>query len=376
LGSFVRDSTCTAPWCHQPVQDAYLCQPCTDGARDHLRDLAGDPGQPADRPRDRGLLADLEITMTRCDVADPDSARPAEIEADDAPRGPQDQPIGAHPLPVHLGAGKVLGQAHRDLRNWVRALVEQRHGADLHADFRSIAADRAYQAAAMTAPSRIPGVHLNGHPACGPWRPRLVQLPDARRPQELAWWLGRHLGDLRQHAAAGEIVAGLDRHRRAAERVVSQDVLEYLGACDHCRARTDGTSALVDLYVEKGAPQVSCPRCGASWEVRERREWLLERARDERVSAPDVVRALVDYVRDVRRDHGLPDREFTADVVKGWGRRDRVTRYEPTRAERDTGKVTATRYKIGDVMRAVVEVAQEERDRIEGRRGARERLAG
>lgn len=362
-------SECTAPTCFQPTTDAFLCGPCTDRAARQLRDLAGHPARrgllapPLDRDtpeQDRGLLADLMVTMSRQDVVDPDTARPAELD-DDPPRSASDQPIAAHPLPMHVGAARALSAAHGDLRGWVAALVERRHGRALD----GFARDVLYRQ--RTARPRVPGALGR---VCGPWRAGPHGLPDGEDPRELAAWLGRHPADLRQHPRAGEIAAGVARHAAAAVRVVAPAPLTFLGCCEHCRGRTDGTAAFVDLYAEVGAAAVRCPRCAESWDVRERRQWLLERAADEWLPAIDMSRALVDWVRDVRTSMAVSPRELTDAAVRGMAARGRIARRDPTDAELAAGTVTVPRYQVGEVMALVVTLAGEDRER-DARRGGR-----
>lgn len=369
----MRDSTCTAPGCGQPVTDAFLCNGCVDWVRRHLHDLAGDAGTPADRPADRGLLADLSITMSRQDVADPDTARPAEL--DQWPPRVTDQPIAEHPLPVHLGAAKVLAAAHLDLRRWVRLLVDSRHGSELQADLRTIALERTRRAEALQLPSRVPNAHLNGYLAHEPRRPRLVQLPDARSPRELALWLGRHLHDLRQHAAAGQIAAGLARHRAAADRAVTGRDVEYLGLCTECWEERQHAE---HLYAERGSDMVTCPRCGGSYDAGEMRGYLLRKVADERVRAAPLSAALVDFVRQTRADLGVMEyptsrgRPLTAAAIRGMADRGRIMRYRRTQAEIDAGEDPEPRYQVKEVMDLVVAQAEEDRDRMARRKtGAR-----
>lgn len=359
------ESLCTAPSCPQPVTDAFLCTACSDRAVRYLRELAGHPSRRGllapplgaeDSSHDRGLLADLMVTLTRQAVLDPDTARPAEVD-DDPPRHWSDQPIASHPLPLHLGASAALASVSRDLRRWVAALVEDRFGADLD----GLAADVAYR-------RQVSRPRTTGQwgPVCGPWRPGPL-LPDGDDPRELAAWLGRHTDTLRQHTRAGEIAAGITRHRNLAERVVAPSPMVYLGCCEHCRSRTDGTEAEVELYAERTASALRCPRCGQTWDVRERRQWLLERAADQWLSAADLDRALVDWVRDVRASLELAPRRFTAAAVRSMADRGRLARRDPTRAELAAGTVTAPRFNVGDAMALVVTLAGEDRDRRSAR---------
>lgn len=59
--------------------------------------------------------------------------------------------------------------------------------------------------------------------------------------------------------------------------------LWFAGPCPQCRA---------DLYAEERAPMVTCAKCHASFDVAERREWLLSHVDDVLATAAEISRAV------------------------------------------------------------------------------------
>ncbi len=91
---------------------------------------------------------------------------------------------------------------------------------------------------------------------------------------ELARWLVRNLSTLRHHPEAGaacdEITDAIRRARRAVDKPVEW---VFAGPC-HAPGEDD-TPCREDLYGFPGKRMVSCPACGASHDMAQRREWML-----------------------------------------------------------------------------------------------------
>jgi hypothetical protein len=374
-GRSVTNRTCATPRCDHPSPDGFVCSVCIDALHRDLRALAGrrpdDPVGPVDADDqiaaavDHGLIAELVTTMARLDVHEPDSADPVPWDShddcgDDDAAAPDARRAGlTFRLPYRIPAAETLRNLHAELTTWVRHLIEQRFGPDLDG-FRR---DRAYRAGG--------GTH-------GPWR-RRPSLP-ANDPRELALFLDRYREAIRQDEAGGELVAAIARHTIRAKLVIFPRAGEYMGTCscpplcctaDHddpavalelgtearCKAGRPHWLQPVDLYIPAGDAVVTCPRCGSHWDTEERREWLLERCRDQLVTAADASRALVEFAK----RHLPPGRSFTASAIRGYGHRGRLTTFagrgeDDADAERDDARL----YQVGELMDLVVTIGKED----------------
>lgn len=364
--------TCTGPGCHRPVDGVHLCPGCTRTLRTNLLDLAGDPDPGTEGPAygddgdrlpapDRGLIDDLQLTMCRLDVAEPDTSRPAApVDPDDVPKR-TDEPIAAHPHPLHQGAANLLADAARVVRPWVSTVAWARYGRELSAQVR----DGEYRATG--------GV--------GPVLPPLPFRWPAGDASSIAGWLALYPNVIAGHPDAGRLAADVSRVVRRARDIVVPRAASYLGACERCwdtppdpppgEPRAEH-GPLVDLYAAPDDTTVVCPRCRSSWPVADRRADLLAQAADQYETAPEIERALVDFVRDAYTDttddgvRVLADdyRPLTASAIHGHADRGRLARWEPTRAEREQaaaerGPRPQPRYRVGDVMGLVRELRAE-----------------
>lgn len=108
---------------------------------------------------------------------------------------------------------------------------------------------------------------------------------------------------------------------------------QYVGQCNQIRPATDvpGSKAVpgsvappaaappaaavcgADLYAKSGEPFVTCPRCGQTWPVAERREILLAAVDDQVVTATVVAKSLT----------SLGD-EVTAERIRQWAHRNQL----------------------------------------------------
>lgn len=358
--------TCARPGCEHPVADGFVCPNCIEQLTRDLRALAGRTADAILGPvvaedqvaavADRGLIHELVTTMARLDVAEPDSGgAPWEVDPDDEPRT-KDSPIATTTLPFRVPAAETIRDLHAELVTWTRHMLETRFGTELDGYRR----DRCYR-------------QRTGPGAFGPWRRRPELPPNDTR--ELALWLGRYRESIRQDEAGGELVQAIAKHASRARLVIFPRAVEYLGACPCapllCGCPDDGLRAArkcakphwlpyVDLYVARGSDFVTCPRCGQTDRVEERREWLLEQCRDVLVTAADGSRAMVDYCR----KHLPENRSFTASAIRNFGVRGRLTVYAGGREDEDGD---ATLYKVGELMDLVQTIAEEEQARARRR---------
>lgn len=166
----------------------------------------------------------------------------------------------------------------------------------------------------------------------------------------LAAWLSSYAGWLRTHSAAGEVVEEVLSAVASAQRIV--DVKPdrwYAGPCEGA----DGQVCGHDLYAKPNAARVTCPACGTTYDAVERREWLLEAARDHLGTAREVV--------------GLFRGAVTSDQLKGWVRRGKVS---PHGSAVHRGRSVAT-YRIGDVMDVCAAERFDEREQRATKRAGR-----
>lgn len=88
-----------------------------------------------------------------------------------------------------------------------------------------------------------------------------------------------------------------------------------------------------DLWVRVGSKDVTCRRCGTSWDVSDRRKWLLDQAEEVLATAVEISRAV----------SWLGTEPLTADRVRQWATRDRII----TRGHDRTGRPL---YRVGDAI--------------------------
>lgn len=163
---------------------------------------------------------------------------------------------------------------------------------------------------------------------------------DSHQPRHLAEWLSMHLGDVRDDPRAGDIADELGYAVIVARRAVDKPLRHvYVGPCDRC-----GT----DLYAHPKAAVVDCPNtpdCDTAYRVAERRDWLLDRVRDQLCTATDISRALPALL-------GL---QLTSATIRGWARHRGLVRHPPIpTSERPHDPV----YRVGDVIDMAREMAQ------------------
>ncbi len=88
-----------------------------------------------------------------------------------------------------------------------------------------------------------------------------------------------------------------------------------------------------DLYAMPGDTQVTCPACGARYDVAERRAWLLDAAEDRLATTTEIARAITT----------LAGQDLTTERLRQWAARGRLTVRARTPDDRPL-------YRVGDVL--------------------------
>lgn len=109
----------------------------------------------------------------------------------------------------------------------------------------------------------------------------------------------------------------------------------YAGPCEECTT---------DLYVQHGLGSVQCEGCGKTYDVQQRRDWLLDVVYDRLASTVEIARALSSLE--------LP---ITADLISQWRHRKRLL-------PKGYDKRGAPLYRVGDV----IELMTADRTRRQG----------
>src|SRR5688500_18687522 len=103
----------------------------------------------------------------------------------------------------------------------------------------------------------------------------------------LAQWLTRNLSTLRQHADAGQAFGEIADSVREAFRAIDRtpDPIPF-GPCGHIYE--DGTICQATLYGNLERPTVPCRDCGATHSTAERLAWMLQHARGQLPTIPEL----------------------------------------------------------------------------------------
>ena len=182
------------------------------------------------------LKADLRAVAWLVKQLEVTLTRQARIGHRNGPRSAE------RPLPFHPSAAVDLETLRDGLGMWARAVAEQR------------------------------GVCLSA--------------ADSSGPAGFASWLLRWAGEAAQHPDAAELVGDVRSMCEAARRTIDlPPERHFVGPCDTCDQ---------DLYCSTAAKVVTCRTtdCGASYDVADRRAWLLEAAVDQLRTAAELSREL------------------------------------------------------------------------------------
>lgn len=280
------------PRCQRATTDGLLCASCVGVFERAVADLGV-------------LLPELAVTVGKRDeVARAIRHRHRELEVVEDPE-PIVYALANHGAPVNLDAVEAAGSVRVTLSTWV-AHLRSRYG-DPDGWSTTIAAHRpllgpvcrgacshgscierrspSFPAAARAVTVAGPECHAGlacGHRSCLAVRAGRV---------DVTAWLLASVAAVRRDDAARAIVVDLVSAARRVEAIVDRrDPEVYVGPCDAPDVAVtleDGTIALatgricgVDLYARFGEKVASCGACGARYRVSERKEWLLEAARE------------------------------------------------------------------------------------------------
>ncbi len=196
-------------------------------------------------------------------------------------RGPE------KPMAYNVGASNVLGEIKAVLVGWVRDLVESGEG-------------------------RTPA---DTHQAC-------------------ALFLVARIRTLRVHPAAEEIAREVaDVHRKATEAIDRPPVTFFAGHCEAVDFEAEVVAVCgKPLYARLGEQTAKC-KCGARYDVEERRGWLLDAAQGYLLTKSDMIRAVA----------GLLGEDVSDARFRKWIERERLIGQGPDMMGRET-------YRVGDVL--------------------------
>lgn len=289
-------SECLVDGCGRPVSDADVC---TDCARRLDRALGNT----------RWVLAQLDLVITRQTAKAPHVGGASREQ----------------PLPYSPHASELRWVLENTVSTWARVVSEER-GVDLpKGDLR------------RKGESSGPFCEECRHESCAQmryWTPVALGL--------LAAWLTGHVEWLRHHRAANEAVEEITSIVAKATRAI--DVRPdriYAGPC----SIEDGPKVCGhDLYADPMSAVVMCPACGRRYDVTERKEWLIEAARDHLATASEASRLCWTMLGDL----------VTTAMIRGYVRRGKLASH----AERDGVAL----YRIGDVIDAANAARYDERE--------------
>lgn len=146
-----------------------------------------------------------------------------------------------------------------------------------------------------------------------------------QHPQEAARFLLTRSTYLRHAEAAPQARASLNSAVNQAQNVIDLGPeLLYAGPCDVTGEWHQGDDwaeelrgpCRTDLYARADKAEVECPRCTLAWNVVGRREYLLESAEEQLVTAPVLSRFLTAY--------GEP---LTSERIRQWASRGQLARH-------------------------------------------------
>ena len=284
------------PICGKPIHDnAYICGTCGQTLTKALHHIAD-------------LHAELDVTLTRqARIGSTNGAPPPppEVDPDPQPKNVILWGVAVQPLPFHLGASTVRRAVVNVVTTWARIILEER-GMDL---------------------PPIPEPPIG--PVCNPTECKHQSCTVIRwhiqdsETVHAAKFIGEYVWWLRHRPEAPEAFKDLTLADRDLERVIDRPApMKYAGPCNICRK---------DLYVREGAAMVECRPCGMTYDMDQRREYLLKCAEDRLERAAQIARAVTDL--------GSP---ISADRIRKWAERGRLLPHATDPRGRPL-------YRVGDV---------------------------
>lgn len=163
-------------------------------------------------------------------------------------------------------------------------------------------------------------------------------------------WLARQVTYLRSSPMGPEAVVKISGAIRQASGVVDRPAdLNYAGPCTgRVLVDPEGDPTLTrecgeHLYGTARRAEVTCPACGATYPLAERRTWLLRKAEDVVAPATELARAV----------HGLGV-SVTPSMIRNWHRRGLLPHRDVRRRVGLSGTVIEVPlYRVGDVLEKV-----------------------
>lgn len=176
----------------------------------------------------------------------------------------------------------------------------------------------------------------------GTWSAHMAQRVGIPAPiADCAGFLTSFLPSIQSDPLAGQLADECGYAILVAQRAVDKPLqLIFVGPCDLCTS---------DLYSHPRSLTVACRQvgCDAEYNVADRRDWLLEQAKDQLLSAAEISRALPGL---------LPRQQKLTDaMIRGWAFHGRITQKAPHPSE-----PRKPRYRLGDVLVIMDEIFAKE----------------
>jgi hypothetical protein len=172
---------------------------------------------------------------------------------------------------------------------------------------------------------------------------RGVALDVDPMPQALSRWLLMWPSELASHPDAGELHGDVIALTKAARRTIDRHPdMRYLGPCDRCST---------DLYAPAFVAVAKCPgeNCDATYDIADRRAWLLEQAADQLRTARQLAYELP-WIAGIT---------ITAERIGMWAVRGRITTYEPHPRDPKGREAGTKRFRVGEVIDTARRLAME-----------------
>ncbi len=281
------NTPCQAIGCDRPTE-TNLCRRSLDELTTALHELAGSTVERRNRdesthdkePRP-GLYADLLDTLTRQSNTGTASIGWITGETETS-------------IPFHAAASDTRQLADTTIGTWARSL------ADLH-----------------------PHLTLTA-----------TTTPDA------AGWMATFPGLLAEHPQAGHMHADITSLVARIRRVIDRPPDKvYVGQCG--AILEDGTDCPADLYAAPNRAWVECPSCGGSWNVTDRKQFLLQAVEDQLATPGEISRALSTLMEQV-----------SASMIRSYAHRGRLNPHPPHPHD----EKHRPRYRVGDVLDLLADV--------------------
>lgn len=150
---------------------------------------------------------------------------------------------------------------------------------------------------------------------------------------DFAGFLTSYLPTITTDPDAGQLADEIGYSVIMCTRAVDKPLqLIYVGPCDLCQC---------DLYAHPRHLIVACrqPDCTAEYKIAERREWLLEKAKDQLLTATEMSRAIPE----------LLGRPLTSSQIRGMAHRGKIAQHPP-----HPKKPRDPLYRVGDLVYALL----------------------